>query len=39
MVDYINHMGDDDTVCNAARVSMDKTADMFSVNQNAKLIA
>lgn len=39
MVDYICHMGDDDTVCNAARVSMDKTADMFTVNQNAKLIS
>lgn len=38
MVDYIMHMGDDETVCNAARVSMDKTADMFTVNQNAKLI-
>lgn len=39
MVDYIMHMGDDETVCNAARVSMDKTADMFTVFQNAKLIS
>lgn len=38
MVEYIMHMGSDDTVCDAARVSMDKTADMFDVKQNAKLI-
>lgn len=38
MVEYIMHMGSDDTVCNAARVSFDKTADMFSVSQNERLI-
>lgn len=38
MVEYIMHMGDDETVCNAARVSFDKTADMFSVGQNERLI-
>ena len=38
MVEYIMHMGSDDTVCDAARVSMDKTADMFTVGQNEKLI-
>lgn len=37
-VDYITHMGTDDTVCNAARVSFDKDADMFSVHQNERLI-
>lgn len=38
MVEYIMHMGSDDTICDAARVSMDKTADMFTVGQNEKLI-
>lgn len=37
-VDYITHMGNDETVCNAARVSFDKTADMFTVQQNERLI-
>jgi thymidylate synthase (FAD) len=31
-------MGSDDTVCDAARVSMDKTADMFTPSQNERLI-
>lgn len=38
LVEYIDHMGDDDAVCDAARVSMDKTAEMFSVAQNEKLL-
>jgi thymidylate synthase (FAD) len=38
MVEYITHMGSDDTVCDAARVSMDKTADMFTPSQNERLI-
>lgn len=37
-VQYMNHMGDDDTVCDAARVSMDKQADLFTVSQNERLI-
>jgi thymidylate synthase (FAD) len=38
MVEYITHMGSDDTVCDAARVSMDKTADLFTPSQNERLI-
>jgi thymidylate synthase (FAD) len=38
LVQYVDHMGDDDAVCDAARVSMAKNADMFTVNQNHKLI-
>ncbi len=38
IVTYMSHMGSDETVCDAARVSMDKTADMFSVTQNNRLI-
>lgn len=38
LVQYIDHMGDDDAVCDAARVSMAKDADMFTVNQNHRLI-
>jgi thymidylate synthase (FAD) len=38
LVQYMNHMGGDDTVCDSARVSMDKTADAFTPHQNEKLI-
>lgn len=38
LVEYVDHMGDDEAVCDAARVSMDKKADIYSVAQNAKLI-
>ena len=38
LVQYVDHMGDDDAVCDAARVSMAKEADMFTVNQNYRLI-
>lgn len=38
LVQYVDHMGNDDAVCDAARVSMNKTADLFTVNQNEKLI-
>ncbi len=37
-VEYIAHMGNDNTVVNAARVSFDKTADQFTDEQNEKLI-
>lgn len=36
--EYIAHMGNDNTVVNAARVSFDKTASEFSDEQNEKLI-
>lgn len=36
--DLIDFMGNDDSICNAARVSMAKTADMFTKEQNYKLI-
>lgn len=38
IVQYIDHMGSDDQVCDAARVSMNKTADLFTINQNERLI-
>jgi len=38
LVQYVDHMGCDDAVCDAARVSMNKTADLFTVSQNEKLI-
>lgn len=37
-VDYIDHFGNDDSVVNAARVSFNKTSDLYSVEQNIKLI-
>lgn len=37
-VEYIAHMGNDNTVVNAARVSFNKTSDQFSDEQNEKLI-
>ena len=38
-VDYIDHMGSDDRVVDAARVSMHKEASQFSPEKNHKLIA
>jgi thymidylate synthase (FAD) len=38
-VTYIDHMGSDDRVVDAARVSMDKEASQFSAEKNHKLIA
>lgn len=35
---YVDHMGSDDSVANAARVSFDKLASMFTPEQNANLI-
>ena len=35
---YIDHMGDDNSVANAARVSFSKDASQFTPEQNAKLI-
>jgi thymidylate synthase (FAD) len=37
-VDYINHMGDDNTVVDAARVSFDKHSGCYTKQQNTKLI-
>lgn len=37
-VEYISHMGDDDFVCNMARVSFDKLSSNYSKEQNHKLI-
>ena len=38
-VDYIDHMGTDDSVVNAARVSFAKEASNYTDEQNAKLIS
>jgi len=38
-VDYLDHMGTDETVVNAARVSFDKEASLYSKEQNDKLIS
>ena len=38
LVQYVDHMGCDDSVCDAARVSMNKTSDLFTVHQNEKLL-
>lgn len=35
---YVSHMGSDDSVVNAARVSFDKLAEMFSPSENHNLI-
>jgi thymidylate synthase (FAD) len=35
---YVDHMGSDDSVANAARVSFDKLASMYTEDQNNKLI-
>lgn len=37
-VQYVDHMGSDYDVCNAARVSFDKGANMYTYAENAKLI-
>ena len=37
-VEYVNHMGDDNSVCDAARVSFSKQADNFTPEENNKLI-
>jgi len=37
-VDYINHMGDDNTVVDAARVSFDKHSGCYTKEQNIRLI-
>ena len=37
-VDYIDHMGSDNSVVSAARVSFDKAAENYTPEQNAKLI-
>lgn len=37
-VEYISHMGNDNTVCDAARVSFDKEASNFTQEQNNKLL-
>lgn len=37
-VEYIDHFGSDDSVVNAARVSFNKTAELYTPEQNAKLI-
>lgn len=37
-VEYIDHMGNDDSVVNAARVSFHKQADQYDDTQNHKLI-
>ena len=35
---YVDHMGNDDSIVNAARISMDKLADMYTPEQNQQLI-
>ena len=37
-VEYIESMGDDNAVCDAARVSFDKAADGYTPEQNARLL-
>ena len=37
-VDYIDHFGNDDSVVNAARVSFNKAAELYTKEQNSKLI-
>tara|TARA_R100000951_G_scaffold90074_1_gene78250 strand:+ start:6906 stop:7592 length:687 start_codon:yes stop_codon:yes gene_type:complete len=37
-IDYIDHMGDDNRVCDAARVSFNKVSIQYTEEQNAKLI-
>ena len=37
-VEHIDHMGNDDSVVNAARVSFAKQADQYTEDQNARLI-
>ena len=35
---YVDHMGNDDSIVNAARISMDKLASMYTPQQNNPLI-
>lgn len=37
--DYVNHMGDDNSVVDAARVSFDKNSGLYTKEQNDRLIA
>ena len=37
-VDYIDHFGNDDSVVNAARVSFNKSAELYTEEQNSRLI-
>ena len=37
-VELLRHMGDDNAICDAARVSFDKLASLYTQEQNAKLI-
>lgn len=38
-VEYIDHMGSDDSVVRAARVSMDKSPELYTAEENTRLIA
>lgn len=38
-VEYIDHMGNDDSVVRAARVSFDKSPELYTTEENARLIA
>lgn len=38
-VEYIDHMGSDDSVVRAARVSFDKSPELYTAEENARLIA
>ena len=38
-VEYIDHMGNDDSVVRAARVSFDKSPELYTDEENARLIA
>jgi thymidylate synthase, flavin-dependent len=38
-VEYIDHMGNDDSVVRAARVSFDKSPELYTAEENARLIA
>ena len=38
-VEYIDHMGNDDSVVRAARVSFDKSPEFYTAEENARLIA
>lgn len=37
-VSYVDHMGNDDSIVNSARVSFNKTAEHYTEEQNHKLI-
>lgn len=38
-VEYIDHMGNDDSIVRAARVSFDKSPELYTAEENARLIA